>query len=362
MAAGDTIRLLTRYEVGAHSDPRENRLTAAVVALLTESPALASRVAQAWIGNGALEGPVAVRMQRPVGGNVGWVDFELVVNAPKRRIVWVEVKLGHRLSGENQLDKYLTRLKQLDAGADERLVLLLAPAQRREIFRDVPSLSQRVDGGDPGAYFFSWQELYDILARGVPRRGRRVHHDWLLREVLGHMAQEGLKASALTPQHVRALGTIDDALAARAAVIDRVDTRLADDGWKAAEKPNKTKDSYWEHKYQPMKAGARAPRGTRALLNWGVAGREAFAGVYFKRNAGGPIRPLADDQWRTALLQLPNSGRGEWEEDDGERNWIWIGRSKPLVDIAKHDTVDAQAYELADFVIVAFIAALAVHP
>ena len=98
------------------------------------------------------------------------------------------------------------------------------------------------------------------------------------------------------------------------------------------------------------------------LLNWGVAGREAFAGVYFKRNTGGPVRPVADDQWRTALLQLPNSGRGQWEEDNGERNWIWIGRSKPLVDIAKHDTVDAQAYELADFVIGALIAALAVHP
>jgi hypothetical protein len=176
------------------------------------------------------------------------------------------------------------------------------------------------------------------------------------------MAQEGLKASALTPQHVRALGTIDDALAARAAVIDRVDTRLGDDAWKAAAKPRNTKDSYWEHKYQPMKAGARAPRGTRALLSWGVDGREAFAGVYFKRNAGGPVRPLVDDQWRVALLQLPNPGQGEWGEYDGERDSIWVGRSKLLADIAKHDTVDAQACELARFVSGAFTTALAARP
>ena len=80
MVAGDTIRLLTRYNVGAARDPRENRLTAALVALLTESPALATRVARGWVRNDAHSlGRVRLTVQRPVGGKVGWVDFELIL-------------------------------------------------------------------------------------------------------------------------------------------------------------------------------------------------------------------------------------------------------------------------------------------
>ena len=49
MAAVDTIRLLTHYHIGVEKDPAENRLTAALVALLTESQPLARTVARTWI-------------------------------------------------------------------------------------------------------------------------------------------------------------------------------------------------------------------------------------------------------------------------------------------------------------------------
>jgi hypothetical protein len=89
VAAGDTIRLLTRHNVGSRKDPRENRLTAAVVALLTDSPLLARCVARKWIQNGAPDPEgVEVRFQRPVGGNVGWVDLELDVRGAERTLIW----------------------------------------------------------------------------------------------------------------------------------------------------------------------------------------------------------------------------------------------------------------------------------
>jgi hypothetical protein len=65
---------------------RARSLTAAaLVALLTESQPLARCVARAWIPEDVPDpGEVAVRIQRPVGGHVGWVDLELDVRAPER--------------------------------------------------------------------------------------------------------------------------------------------------------------------------------------------------------------------------------------------------------------------------------------
>ncbi len=115
MAPGQTIRLLTRYHVGAHKDPRENRLTAALVALLTESNGLARRLAEAW--------------------------------------------LHDEVDGENQLEKYVKRMEKLNLGTSERLALLLAPAQRRPVFRRIPALSTRSGARSPGPFFVTWQDL-----------------------------------------------------------------------------------------------------------------------------------------------------------------------------------------------------------
>src|SRR4051812_14901951 len=81
-------------------------------------------------------------IQRAVGGNVGWVDLELDVRGRQRTVIWVEIKLGHKLSGDNQLRKYGRRLLDLYPEA-ERFVLLLGPSQRREVFADIPPVSRR---------------------------------------------------------------------------------------------------------------------------------------------------------------------------------------------------------------------------
>src|SRR4051812_31272411 len=192
MADGDTLRLLTRYHVGAWSDPRENRLTAAVVALLDQDRHLAQALAQDWLpGASRADDPVTATIQRAVGGNVGWVDFELEVGRPVTAVIWVEVKLGSKLSGDNQLAKYRERLAAMHPKA-ERLVLLLAPNQQRGRFAHVRPLVDR-RGRDDGPFLVAWQEVYRLLGIAAKRKGGRPHARWLLREVLGYMATEGLK-------------------------------------------------------------------------------------------------------------------------------------------------------------------------
>ncbi len=92
---------------------------------------------------------------------------------------------------------------------------------------------------------------------------------------------------------------------------------------------------------------------------WGVEEAEVFAGIYFERNAGGEVRPRADDEWRVALTAVDTDG---WEEDDDERDVIWVGRSLRLVDLLGAGSVETQGDELADFVHDAFTRIVAARP
>lgn len=353
MAAGDTIQLLTRYNVGAHKDPRENRLTAALVALLTESPSLARALAREWVWTDEpAPDEVAVRFQPPVGGNVGWVDFELDVRSPSRTLIWVEVKLGHRLSGANQLKKYEARIRRF-GGSGNRLVLLMAPAQQRRVFSTIPWLSERSDATSVGPYFVAWQEVYGILARQASDDPRRGHVKWLLEEVLAYMDSEELKASHLTARHLRSLKDFDEAVAALTAVLERARLRLGDKGWKPRGKLAEVDDTYWEQRYGPRRARSDSPQRSRAEFSWGVDGSDLFAGVYFERSAGGPVRPRSDEAWMIEL-QAPNSSEQRWELDDGDRDGVWVARICGLKDVLSGTSVEAQADEVASFVDRAF--------
>ncbi len=346
MQAGETIRLLTRYHVGAHNDPRENRLTAAVAALLAGSRGVGLAVARAWLGDESLDGPVDIRVQRPVGGNVGWVDLQLKIGASRPRIVWVEVKLGHRLSGDNQLEKYRTRLGSLDVGATERLVLLLAPAQRRAVFEEYPDLARRRDQ-HIGPFFTSWQDLYGLLA-AAPRRSEPAHVRWLLTEVLAYMKAEGLKPTELKPRHLNALHDYDEAVAALTTVLSHARMKL-DADWTLASQVPKPELDEWEYTYRARRRGEAANPRSGAELSWGIEGAVAFAGVYFKLDAGGAVRPRADDEWRITLLDRCEASH-RWETDDESRDAVWIGKKRKLKDILSLTRVESQAEQLAGFV------------
>lgn len=289
-------------------------------------------------------------MQRPVGGHVGWVDLELDVRGPDRTLIWVEVKLGHRLSRANQLDKYLRQLERFDAGSADRFVVLLAPGDRRAALGSVDLLSESSGAASPGPFFVAWQDLYAILAEGGLGR-HNGHVRWMLREVLGYMEGEGLKPSLLKRRHVDALRYIDDALAALESVLETARLRLSSDGWTAVSKPPAIDGSYWEYEYRPWPCGGRTSRRTRARLAWGID-PDLFAGIYFERDAGGPIRPVADERWHLALELSGSTASGvpEWDEDDGDRNAVWIGSSRKLDQVANGASATQQGDQIAAFV------------
>ena len=93
------------------------------------------------------------------------------------------MKLGQRLSGENQLSKYRERLLELHPGA-ERFVMLLAPGERRSVFAKVPPLADRGRADDSGPFFVAWQEVYWTLLEGGRQALGKAHVKWLLEEVL----------------------------------------------------------------------------------------------------------------------------------------------------------------------------------
>jgi hypothetical protein len=226
------------------------------------------------------------------------------------------------------------------------------------VFADIPLLSERSDAIGVRAHFVTWQDLYGVLARGAPKSARSAHVNWLLREVLGYMESEGLKATEIKSRHIAALESIEEALAALEAVLDRASLTLSSARWKAASKAPKFKENYWQHEYRAVKAGEKTSRRTPARLAWGFADAELFAGIYFERNAGGEVRPRADDEWRAAIQANP-SGVEAWEDDDSDRKLVWVGRTRSLKDLLRVKTVEAQGDQVASFVDDVFSAILA---
>src|SRR4051794_21432675 len=106
------VELLTRYVARPWHDPLENRLTAGLAAAAQNSNELAGRLLAQW-GLGDCDVRRTVRLQRPVGRPngvpIGYVDLEVTAGSPESPSarVWVEAKLGSRLSGADQLTKYV---------------------------------------------------------------------------------------------------------------------------------------------------------------------------------------------------------------------------------------------------------------
>ena len=155
MAPGDTLRLLTRYRDSPNATPRENRLTAGLAALLTESPELASRVATAWMRERSPH-PAAVKVVPQQDCEVGLIDLAVSISEPPTTI-WVEAKLDSPLSGENQLTKYRECLQAKGDRLGERYLLLLVPRGHPES-RKHPRLRKRSRAEDLGPYVTTWQE------------------------------------------------------------------------------------------------------------------------------------------------------------------------------------------------------------
>ncbi len=123
MAHQNVIEQLTRYAVRSHQDPRENRLTAGLVATLGLSQPLTRRVLAQWGVDVPASGTIRVVGQEPVG--VGYIDLAITTETPAPETVWIEAKLHSALSGPNQVRKYQCALNAAADGKSKHLLLLV---------------------------------------------------------------------------------------------------------------------------------------------------------------------------------------------------------------------------------------------
>ena len=139
----------------------------------------------------------------------------------------------------------------------------------------------------------------------------------------------------------------DEAAGALEAVLKRAVVHVAESGrWRKIDSRERW-DNYWQYSYSPPTIHRR---GTRATLAWGVAPPEIFAGVYFERDSGGPVRPRADEAWML-LLETNGKGSSRWKADDSDRRRHWIGPTMGLSDLVREaGSPDDQAKAVASFV------------
>ena len=265
MPDGDTITLLTRYPHKVQCDQRENRLTAAFVALLKLSPGIAAQVARSWVPTVTTGARIKVTFQRAIGTPVGWVDIEMLVRTPQRPcVIWVEAKLGARLSGSDQpdqLQRYQAAMRKRYPDA-ERRVLLLAPRWRRDDFAVPELVPSEAPTDEPS--FVAWQDVYRIIKN---TREHQPHVEWLRREVLAHMMTEQLETVSLTAARVSTLSKYAGAVEALRAVLARAAELIAPQF--GTRDGHKTEwENYWEYRYLPRhrKDGGRTPGSAGASL------------------------------------------------------------------------------------------------
>jgi len=72
---GSAIDVIGRYQRRGSRNKAEDRLTAALAALLMESEDLANRVAGHYLATDWEPAYTLVRLQRPIGSSKGWVDW-----------------------------------------------------------------------------------------------------------------------------------------------------------------------------------------------------------------------------------------------------------------------------------------------
>jgi hypothetical protein len=358
MANGDAIDVIGRYQRTGSQTKAEDRLTAALGALLMESPELANRVAGYYLAAGRPPKRTLVRPQRPIGGGKGWVDLELDVREPERALIWIEAKLRSGESGKTQFTKYKAALSAFKMDGPRRL-MLLAPTSARQRFKRIEDWPGDGTTRDLTPYFTSWESLYLRLER--PPRDKSLA--WLHGEVLGYMAKQRLadRSSRVQREQRRAARKADDL----GRIIEVARQALDEAGWNKPPRQKTKQDApaegYWESEYEPRRPGERPVRVDASLLEWNIALPYLSAGVQFNTDAGGPIVPLGDNRWASQLLAATPPARADpWDlgyYDDPRFVWVTCGRD--LDKVIGEGTVEVKAKRLVEFIARAFEAALA---
>jgi hypothetical protein len=347
--ADNLIELISRYRIGERRDPREDRLTAALVAVLQHSSRLTRTVLTAWNVTSADATPTRVTLQLAVPRAGGWVDAEVLLGAepsPRAR-VWIEAKLWSRLSGDDQLERYAKALAARACGPGQRHLLLLAPASRRAEFlaalRSAATRSVRCD-------FVSWQETFSALDTGRGRESRVV--SWLAAQLLQYAKEEGLVApNKLTKGHIEALRQFDDATSALELLRHKAQESVGH--WSPVVDVTSGHGYYVEVRHRPQRTPG-APRmrwvGTTRFY-WGFGYGDCFAGLYYDTTRG-PLTSRRQSAEFLAILADQADGQS-WGHDPAPGAYAFMTRYRSLRDFVG-ETLDEQAAQVAVWVIEVF--------
>lgn len=332
MGATSVIELLTRYRVSDECDPKENRLTAALAAVLEldTDGTLARKLGSDWLPGLADSGRVNVWCQRPVPIDLdarGFIDLELRFD--DGHVIWVEAKINSGQSGPAQLKNYERALQRL-AGDLSRLIVL-APAHRRPEF-NLP----RAGVSDARVTFGAWQDVCSVLEQWSAGRPPDAA-GWLAEETVEYMKGLGLMQKPLTKDHVEALLQLDEALDSLTRVLEDV-KHAVDPRWglshDLATRP--AERVYTELILHEEMGSGWGPHARRA---WGV--------------------DLADDAWFAGvryLLADPPPVSATWTDLPPwilwpDKTYGWRYQRLPMEEVtAKPSSVPAQAATIERFV------------
>lgn len=382
------FRRVTRYPFSSSADPRENRLTEVTAAVVERVDGMAQTFVESVLRAGAEDAlrrelgadevnrrkrlrEIArthvlsrVQVNTQVATRQGrFIDLELLLRpavgaaTPGLR-VWVEVKHGAGLHGD-QLDAYLRdRGMRPISEHVERVVVLLAPRGWAPTVGVVPS----------DVLIADWQSVGRAMKRGP--RVRLPEQDWLLSEYIRYLKEEGLSdPDALTTVSALALMESHGAWDAAAGICEHADGVVQAD-WGARGAHQKTRGNtpspafgpdYWVNYDAHRKGHPPNSRWRGAWFEWGLRNTADMQGMQAARGSwafmagvtvvtrDNPTRIAANDQWLARRVA------------DGF-SYFWIAGYYRLArlrypdELLRETTLEAQGRELGRWVVETFCA------
>lgn len=340
------FRRITRYSATA-VDPRENRLTEALAAVLERVEGLSGELfTAAGVPGIPPDAPTHVRTQRTtINGN--FIDLEIAFGRathPDLRL-WIEIKHGADLH-ESQLENY-ARDARFELHAEHRLVLL-APRNSIPV-------------ADASVVVVEWQSIAVHLERSARVRSDPIER-WLLAELIAYLEEEGLSdEEALTPAHSFVLAARPAADRAVERLLEFADQVVRAEwgdplefGKKGGAKPNYLPGSWWsQHQVTRHSSSPETWRDTR--FEWGLRedrprdhSRDAYAfcagATFLTKN--NPLAIAGNEAWLAGL----QAHGFERVSDYYWRLWRYSYPEQLMVE----SMLEAQGRRLGEWVIDAF--------
>jgi hypothetical protein len=346
MSAPSLFRRVGKYAPSHVVDPRENRLTECLAAVLERVDGLGAWLVAGWLEEAPRDGELHVRTQRStISGK--FVDLDLRFSGEKPLLVWVEIKHGAELHGD-QLESYAADIV-VETTHESRLVLL-APRQ---------SMPPAPDG----VVSVEWQEVGRQLRAFSGRDGIEEKDRWLIGELHDYLKEEGLSdQDAFSPATVFALSAFPAAERTLARLNEIADGYVRA-GWGAppkgflkrsgSQQPNYGV-GWWISFPLPGNEDDKSPWG-KAWLEWGVrpdtAREDGRDGLAFFAGATFPTKsnPMFSAKTQPWLAELSDRGF------ERVQDWYWrLWRYRYPEELMAAPTLENQARVLADWVLESF--------